>query len=800
MRVINLGRAAPVSLEPLSNLNNLSELHINNVFWPIRDLSPLGQLYRLRFISFDRDEALTDGDFEALSRLRNLDEIRFGFNNELSSIEFLRNHPRLKNVLIGYAKISDFSRIADLEFLQVLNIYEQGTQLPLDVSFLRANRELLSFGTHMGIAGERVFLYLNKLKVFSTGWSGSPDQPHQFSEYTNLDFLMNAVELEQISVENYGLSDFSRLSSFPNLKSLNINGNRISDLSVLTGLDQLESVSLVSNELQTLGDVLINWPALLNGNTSFNLSTNPLPCSEIEAARANPNITVEFDGECSIAGIDAFKFDAPGRPFAGYYYAVTDEPKTFPFELSDPGYRVAGAGGFTSSRFTVIVEGQERYFEYPWNDFSPIQQAFIDSGTELTVFGQIGYHWQLEHDEKRAADLIFASGNPSDWLYDASDVVIDSGYVVMTPPLPGTGYAGENCAITSPNDQTGLKRLSQQITHNGQLKAFFSDRIEGGSSRVFERRDIGADTIVLCSDTPPGRYELTGAILDGRGGKKLFNLTVEVLTAQTPGGKLEWFIKKPSPLFYEPFDIDTATFSETFLTYDRLESVRPDLVRVLDDRLEIIPTGIRDANLAYAVTIKRQFSGDLELEAPIGGEGEAVGSFMVGVSVGNNVLLFHPGLDGGQFRHEVYDDPTFPGVISRPPNMDMGFTPAQQVLHLWQVIVDGETGLVRVIISQGDHPTNQYQYEFTDTRLLQPYTLGLIGDGNVGAGYGYIDSLTVHGNYAGGAEDDRDGDGVPDNVDAFPMTQPPQSIPMATTCQIDGIRATSPKTPPQRPH
>ena len=99
----------------------------------------------------------------------------------------------MKRVLIGYAKISDFSRIADLEFLQVLNIYEAGDSAPLDVSFLRGNRELLSFGTHMGIAGERVFLYLDKLKEFATGWSGSPDQPHQFSEYTNLDFLMNAV-------------------------------------------------------------------------------------------------------------------------------------------------------------------------------------------------------------------------------------------------------------------------------------------------------------------------------------------------------------------------------------------------------------------------------------------------------------------------------------------------------------------------------------------------------------------------------------------------------------------------------
>ena len=96
LEVINLGRAAPVSLEPLSNLNNLSELHINNVFWPIRDLSPLGQLYRLRFISFDRDEALTDGDFEALSRLRNLDEIRFGFNNELCIDRVLAQSPSVE--------------------------------------------------------------------------------------------------------------------------------------------------------------------------------------------------------------------------------------------------------------------------------------------------------------------------------------------------------------------------------------------------------------------------------------------------------------------------------------------------------------------------------------------------------------------------------------------------------------------------------------------------------------------------------------------------------------------------------
>ena len=47
--------------------------------------------------------------------------------------------------------------------------------------------------------------------------------------------------------------------------------------------------------------------------------------------------------------------------------------------------------------------------------------------------------------------------------------------------------------------------------------------------------NLGENALINCADTPPGVYELEVAALDGRGGKKLFDLTLEVLEAQVPG-------------------------------------------------------------------------------------------------------------------------------------------------------------------------------------------------------------------------------------------------------------------------
>ena len=143
---------------------------------------------------------------------------------------------------------------------------------------------------------------------------------------------------------------------------------------------------------------------------------------------------------------------------------------------------------------------------------------------------------------------------------------------------------------------------------------------------------------------------------------------------------------------------------------------------------------------------------------------------MVGIAVGNNVLLFHPGLEGGQFRHEIFVDTAFPGVFLEPErgNFDMGFTPAQQAMHNWSLTVNAENGEVQLAVTDASDNNNQYTYAFTDSRLVDAFTIGFIGDGNAGAGYGYVDNVKIIGTYAVAPEVDSDGDGVADTQDAFP--------------------------------
>ena len=352
---------------------------------------------------------------------------------------------------------------------------------------------------------------------------------------------------------------------------------------------------------------------------------------------------------------------------------------------------------------------------------------------------------------------------PSDWLYDASDVVIDSGYVVMTPPLPGTGYAGENCAITSPNDQTGLKRLSQQITHNGQLKAFFSDRIEGGSSRVFERRDIGADTIVLCSDTPPGRYELTGAILDGRGGKVPFDLTVEIKEERVAGGNMEWFADAPTDYFlHETFDTDAADTQTLLDTYSLWSQIGVAPLEVDQNRLVGSQAGswvLSGLRLDQLIPLSAHISVDI-------GRANSGGDHSVGVRLGDLNFSFAPGLDvsgiKGHFRVETWEGDE---KIIRGVNQDMGFLPNVNVMHKFEATVSQADASASIVIIDGENSANRYEYFVTHPSLGRPYQLALTNHGHIGTGHVYHDNVIVS---LINELIDSDGDGVPDNTDAFP--------------------------------
>jgi hypothetical protein len=96
------------------------------------------------------------------------------------------------------------------------------------------------------------------------------------------------------------------------------------------------------------------------------------------------------------------------------------------------------------------------------------------------------------------------------------------------------------------------------------------------------------------------------------------------------------------------------------------------------------------------------FSGDLLISAEVGASTNSPGSFNVGLQIGQNSVVFHPGLSGGALRVEG------PGGFG---NTNVGFTPATDVLHLLEVAARHD-GLFELSLTNRDDPTQVFTASF----------------------------------------------------------------------------------------
>ncbi|MCH1554514.1 MAG: hypothetical protein L7S45_07985, partial [Luminiphilus sp.] len=407
----------------------------------------------------------------------------------------------------------------------------------------------------------------------------------------------------------------------------------------------------------------------------------------------------------------------------------------------------------------------------------------------------------------------------------------------LTRPVPGTGGgegASANCASFR-YAENSLRGLSPQLEIDngrwGRLKTFFNNVITGGESQVFERRDVSDDAVFVCSDTPPGTYEINGAILDGRGGKQEFELTVEITEAQVAGGSAEWSMTSTSdsdgdgvpddddafpndpaasldtdgdgypdawnpsatqeqidasgltldelpnePWYWRDNDGDGIAasqdaddydpYSAYVLVEDFIEDMRTeDPTDLLTDvyvqfetmgganpifsggQLTLESLGHIESNPPAGFITSQTYSGDTYFYSRIGRSTED-GSYNVGLRVGQNALVFHPGLSDsiqGHFRHEYAAEGSDDFALNiAGPNIDMGFTPAVGVLHPVEVRINAATGDARVTITDANNADNVFQYDFNDPRLATgSYRLGFLTHGNPGLGVGYFDSVRI---------------------------------------------------------
>lgn len=188
-------------------------------------------------------------------------------------------------------------------------------------------------------------------------------------------------------------------------------------------------------------------------------------------------------------------------------------------------------------------------------------------------------------------------------------------------------------------------------------------------------------------------------------------------------------------LFQESFDTDTANTAQTITQY-------PDLAVGISGLDEVLVTGgvleLAPSSGDSRFGLTSGFPGDLVISVDVGGDvvDSIPGNWHVGIAIGGNRLIFHPGFSvlPGAFRVESGGGFT---------NVDMGFVPALGVLHHMEVRIDAATGQFDITVIDGLDPSNVFNASFTNPGYSPASLIALTVGGSPGTGLGLFDNLTV---------------------------------------------------------
>lgn len=155
-------------------------------------------------------------------------------------------------------------------------------------------------------------------------------------------------------------------------------------------------------------------------------------------------------------------------------------------------------------------------------------------------------------------------------------------------------------------------------------------------------------------------------------------------------------------LYRQSFDTDTTSTAGTIAAYPELTfSGGGDMV---------VTAGVLSAGVSNVSNVRHSgFAGDLVIRGKIGGAWPiATGNTNVGMAVGGNRLVFHPGYAPipGAFRAEGN------GGFG---NTNMGFIPAANgALHSFRVTVDSLNKRFLIAVTDANNPSNVFTASFTN--------------------------------------------------------------------------------------
>ncbi|NQT51976.1 hypothetical protein HQ576_07995, partial [bacterium] len=154
-----------------------------------------------------------------------------------------------------------------------------------------------------------------------------------------------------------------------------------------------------------------------------------------------------------------------------------------------------------------------------------------------------------------------------------------------------------------------------------------------------------------------------------------------------------------TPLFLETFDTDTATTAQTVATYPHFTYTGPDTIAVIGGVVNLTGTS-SEQNFRVNAT----HAGNIVVHMKVGSS-PGGGSTNVGLRLGDNRLVFHPGFSVGAFRIEG------PNGIG---NQNMGYTPTAGALHDMHLTILAGTGTMLINVSDPTTPSSNYHVVWTD--------------------------------------------------------------------------------------
>ena len=306
-----------------------------------------------------------------------------------------------------------------------------------------------------------------------------------------------------------------------------------------------------------------------------------------------------------------------------------------------------------------------------------------------------------------------------DQEFSGGDAFVRDGALVLAPLQgsqnmyvnhAGLDGAGTISASVGADVGNGSFNVGLRI---GENQIVFHPGYGGGALRVEGPGGFGNTNVGF---TPAnGVLHQLEVVSDGAG---LYNITftdgtnpantfsTSFTNAGSAGGQVSLVRKGPTRGvgLFDDFQVGAAVESFSLASND--PTLLPNFNATLNGGHAYVRDGVlvlaarRDTN-TFQSFLTDGFAGAFEVSALVGAD-DSNGSFNVGLTVGENNIVFHPGHGGGAFRVEG------PGGFG---NTNMGFTPANDVLHLLTVIGDG-AGNFDVTLVDGDNLANVFTASF----------------------------------------------------------------------------------------